>query len=69
MTETVAEDYRLDLQYHAIKLLLNEKLFLAPVKNPGRILDCGTGTGWHPVGNVETTVALMYCVSRLQEFG
>jgi len=45
MTETVAEDYRLDLQYHAVKLVLNEKLFLAPVKNPGRILDCGTGTG------------------------
>ena len=44
-TESVAKDYRLDLQYHALRLVMNDKLFLAPVKNPGKILDCGTGTG------------------------
>ncbi len=44
----MAEDYRLDLQYHALRLVMKDKLFLAPVKNPGRILDCGTGTGWGP---------------------
>ena len=36
---------RLDLQYHAIRLVMNDRLFFAPVKNPHRILDCGTGTG------------------------
>lgn len=42
----MAEKYRLDLQYHALRLVMDDKLFLAPVKNPSRILDCGTGTGW-----------------------
>ncbi|KAI9817912.1 MAG: hypothetical protein M1832_004532 [Thelocarpon impressellum] len=40
-----AEQDRLDLQYHSIRIVLDDKLFLAPVKNPQAILDVGTGTG------------------------
>lgn len=36
---------RLDLQHHVITLLLNGELHLAPLENPRRILDIGTGTG------------------------
>ena len=36
---------RLDLQHHVIKLLLNGEIHLAPLDNPRRILDIGTGTG------------------------
>ena len=39
------EQDRLDLQHHVIKLLLNGELHLAPLENPKRILDLGTGTG------------------------
>ncbi|KAI9807008.1 MAG: hypothetical protein M1833_002666 [Piccolia ochrophora] len=40
-----AEQDRLDLQYHSIRFVMGDKLFLAPVKNPQSILDIGTGTG------------------------
>ena len=36
---------RLDLQHHVIKLLLNGELHLAPLQDPRRVLDVGTGTG------------------------
>ncbi|MCJ1339888.1 hypothetical protein MMC09_005180 [Bachmanniomyces sp. S44760] len=36
---------RLDLQHHVLTLLLNGELHLAPLVNPTRILDIGTGTG------------------------
>ena len=36
---------RMDMQHHAILLLLSNKLFLAPVDTPKQILDQGTGTG------------------------
>ncbi|MCJ1432955.1 hypothetical protein MMC27_002313 [Xylographa pallens] len=39
------EQDRLDLQHHVITLLLNGELHLAPLENPKRILDLGTGTG------------------------
>ena len=36
----------MDLQYHAFRLALNDKLYQAPVtENPTAILDLGTGTG------------------------
>ena len=35
----------LDLQHTISKFLLKGKLGLAPVVNPGRVLDLGTGTG------------------------
>lgn len=34
-----------DIAHHAWRLALNHKLYLAPVHNPERILDVGTGTG------------------------
>ncbi|KAI5800176.1 S-adenosyl-L-methionine-dependent methyltransferase [Peziza echinospora] len=39
------ENDRLDLQYHMLNILFGGKLFLAPIKNPKRVLDLGTGTG------------------------
>ena len=37
---------RMDLQYNAMSLVFDEKLHLAPLKDPKRILDCGTGSGF-----------------------
>ncbi|KAN0095936.1 S-adenosyl-L-methionine-dependent methyltransferase [Hyaloscypha variabilis] len=40
------EKDRMDIQYHALRILFEEKLFYAPIdKNPQCILDIGTGTG------------------------
>ena len=40
------EQDRMDLVHHIYSLLLDGKLYLAPVgKTPQRILDLGTGTG------------------------
>lgn len=39
------EQDRLDLSHHIYLMLLKGELHLAPVKNPGRVLDLGTGTG------------------------
>jgi tRNA1(Val) A37 N6-methylase TrmN6 len=37
---------REDMKHHWAKLMLNGKLHVAPIeKNPGKILDLGTGTG------------------------
>ncbi len=33
------------VHYHSLRLVLNDKLFLAPLENPTAILDVGTGTG------------------------
>lgn len=39
------EQVRMDIAYHAILVMFEGKPFFAPVKNPQRILDMGTGTG------------------------
>lgn len=40
------EQNRMNLQYHAVRLVFGEKLFFAPVKKDmKRVLDVGTGTG------------------------
>ncbi|KAF6799493.1 methyltransferase domain-containing protein [Colletotrichum musicola] len=39
------EQGRLDLQHEIALRILNDKLGLAPVENPQRVLDIGTGTG------------------------
>lgn len=39
------EQERLDLQHHIWRLLLHGRLYTAPLSNPQRILDLGTGTG------------------------
>ena len=37
---------RIDLKHRLYTLLLNERLFLAPIgKHPQRVLDLGTGSG------------------------
>lgn len=54
------EQHRLNLQHHTFKVMLNGRLFLAPIYNPSHVLDIGTGTGiWakefarkHPTSNV-----------------
>ncbi|KAH8168858.1 methyltransferase domain-containing protein [Sarocladium implicatum] len=35
----------MDLNHHTITLALDDKLYLAPLENPKKILDVGTGTG------------------------
>ncbi len=40
-----AEMDRLDLIHEIFRLRLEGKLYLAPIDNPKRILDIGTGTG------------------------
>lgn len=39
------EQDRLDLSHHIYRLLLDGELNLAPIKDPKRVLDLGTGTG------------------------
>lgn len=39
------EQNRLDLQHHIYLFCLGGELYLAPIKNPLRVLDVGTGTG------------------------
>ncbi|KAL8843927.1 MAG: hypothetical protein Q9176_001622 [Flavoplaca citrina] len=40
------EQNRMDLQYHAVRLVFGDKLFFAPLQNDmKRVLDVGTGTG------------------------
>lgn len=39
------ESDRLDLQYEALKMLHDDMIYFAPLKDPTRILDIGTGTG------------------------
>ncbi|KAL9597322.1 MAG: hypothetical protein Q9179_004308 [Wetmoreana sp. 5 TL-2023] len=45
MPNDEAELDRLDLTHQKLRILLNDRLLLCPVKNPERILDVGTGTG------------------------
>ena len=39
------EQDRLDLYHHIFLLLLGGKLYTAPLENPQKVLDVGTGTG------------------------
>ncbi|CAI7633980.1 unnamed protein product [Penicillium palitans] len=39
------EQDRLDLSHHIYLMILKGELFQAPIKNPKRVLDLGTGTG------------------------
>ena len=48
----------MDMQYHAILLLLDDQRILAPVQNPERILDQGTGTGSY-ILPIITTILLI----------
>jgi ribosomal protein L11 methylase PrmA len=43
------ESDRLDLQYQALKMLHDGKIYFAPLRDPKRILDIGTGTGIWPI--------------------
>ncbi|KAH8705242.1 putative methyltransferase [Talaromyces proteolyticus] len=45
MPNDETEQARLDLQHHIFLLCLGGRLHLAPIRNPQRILDVGTGTG------------------------
>jgi hypothetical protein len=40
-----AEQDRLDVTHHLLRMLLGGELFKAPVSDPKHILDIGTGTG------------------------
>lgn len=45
MPNDEAEQERLDVHYHALRLSIEDKLFFAPIDSPSGILDIGTGTG------------------------
>ncbi|KAL1976120.1 hypothetical protein VTN31DRAFT_2402 [Thermomyces dupontii] len=57
------ENDRLDMFHELCLTLLHRKLYLAPIKNPQRVIDLGTGTGiWaidfadqHPEAEVRNT--------------
>lgn len=40
---------RLDMQHHMFKMVIDGQLFLAPLQQPKRILDIGTGSGIWPI--------------------
>uniref|UniRef100_A0A8H7NHH1 Methyltransferase type 11 domain-containing protein n=1 Tax=Bionectria ochroleuca TaxID=29856 RepID=A0A8H7NHH1_BIOOC len=42
----------LDINHHMLNLALNNKLFLAPLENPQKVLDLGTGTDKNPQAEV-----------------
>ncbi|KAI9803870.1 MAG: hypothetical protein M1825_001750 [Sarcosagium campestre] len=46
--EADTENERLDLQYEVVKQVFKGKAYFAPLKDPRRILDVGTGTGMWP---------------------
>ncbi|KAK6812889.1 hypothetical protein RU639_011377 [Aspergillus parasiticus] len=39
------EQDRMDLLHHIYSLILDGEIHIAPIKNPQRVLDIGTGTG------------------------
>lgn len=45
MPNDEVEQERLDFYHHIFLLLLGGKLYTAPLDNPQRVLDVGTGTG------------------------
>lgn len=45
LTSDQREADRLDLQHHIFRLTYGNRLFFAPIKNPKRCIDIGTGTG------------------------
>lgn len=48
---------RLDLQYEVMKVLFGRRDYFAPLKNPRKILDIGTGTGkWAMEMGSSTTI-------------
>lgn len=45
MPNDESEQDRLDLSHQMFKITTGDKLYLAPIAKPARILDVGTGTG------------------------
>lgn len=43
-TDEIEQD-RMDMHHETMLLLMNRELHMAPLQNPQRILDIGTGTG------------------------
>lgn len=47
---------RLDMQHHMFKLVMDDRLFNVPLKNPKQILDVGTGSGIWPMELGKTSI-------------
>lgn len=43
------ESVRLNMQHHMFKLVNNGRLYFAPLQDPRKMLDIGTGTGIWPI--------------------
>lgn len=51
------------MQYEALKALQGDKIYLAPLKDPKRILDVGTGTGIWPI-EMGTCIQPAYTIGK-----
>jgi len=58
------ENDRLDLQHKLLSLVHGGRIFFAPLRNPRRILDVGTGTGiWAiEMGEMLFTILACFCL-------
>lgn len=45
MPNDEGEQERMDIHYHGVRLVLDDKHFICPLRDPKAILDIGTGTG------------------------
>ncbi|KAF4340093.1 methyltransferase like [Fusarium beomiforme] len=59
------EQNRMDLVHHIYSLLLGGKLYTAPIDNPQRVLDLGTGTGIWAIDFAEVPAN---CVFEVDDF-
>lgn len=45
MPNDEGEQERMDIHYHGVRLVLNDRHYICPIRNPKMVLDVGTGTG------------------------
>ncbi|KAL5321563.1 hypothetical protein ACEPPN_009523 [Leptodophora sp. 'Broadleaf-Isolate-01'] len=61
------EQDRLDLHHHIFNLVAEGKLFYAPIDNPSRVLDAGTGTGIWAMDFAEVPPNLEFEVDDMED--
>ncbi|KAK8030227.1 S-adenosyl-L-methionine-dependent methyltransferase [Apiospora rasikravindrae] len=60
-----AEQDRLDLHHYSSRLMLQGRLYLAPIQSPKRVLDLATGTGIWPMEFGVLLSILIMCATAL----
>ncbi|KAJ5654340.1 hypothetical protein N7490_001343 [Penicillium lividum] len=61
------EQDRLDLSHHIYLMLLKGELFSAPIRNPKRVLDLGTGTGIWAIDFAEVPLNCRFQIDDFEE--